>query len=234
MHFIRISITFLFLLLCSFQQEPGFISYEVELPKQKLEFFWKNATGERYGNFENLRKQLMAENKKLLFATNGGMYQKDGSPLGLYVEDFKTLNGLNTRSSNYGNFYMEPNGVFYIQNNQAHISTTANFRADASIQYASQSGPMLLINGNMHSAFNEHSKHTHIRNGVGIMPDGKILFAMSKEKVTFYQLAKFFESKGCKNALYLDGFVSRTYLPEKDWIQTDGNFGVMIGVTAPL
>jgi len=217
----------------SFQPEPRFISYSVELPQQ-LRFFWKNAKGERYRNFENLRKQLAAEDKQLLFATNGGMYQKDGSPLGLYIENFKTLNALNTRTSNYGNFYLAPNGVFYIQDNKGHISTTANFKANASIQFASQSGPMLLINGKMHPAFNQHSKHVHIRNGVGIKEDGSILFAMSKEKVTFYQLARFFESQGCKNALYLDGFVSRTYLPEKNWIQTDGNFGVMIGVTAPM
>ncbi len=35
----------------------------------------------------------------------------------------------------------------------------------------------------------------------------------------------------CRNALYLDGLVSRTYLPAQRWIQTDGDFGVMIGVT---
>lgn len=44
-------------------------------------------------------------------------------------------------------------------------------------------------------------------------------------------LLNFSKKKGCKNALYLDGFVSRTYLPEKNWSQLDGNFGVIIGVT---
>jgi uncharacterized protein YigE (DUF2233 family) len=34
--------------------------------------------------------------------------------------------------------------------------------------------------------------------------------------------------------LYLDGLVSRTYLPEKEWTQTDGNFGVIIAVTKRL
>jgi uncharacterized protein YigE (DUF2233 family) len=29
--------------------------------------------------------------------------------------------------------------------------------------------------------------------------------------------------------LYLDGFVSRMYLPAENWLQTDGDFGVMIG-----
>jgi len=30
--------------------------------------------------------------------------------------------------------------------------------------------------------------------------------------------------------LYLDGFVSRTYLPSQNWEQLDGGFGVIIGV----
>ena len=54
---------------------------------------------------------------------------------------------------------------------------------------------------------------------------------MSKVGVNFYDFANYFKRIGCKNALYLDGFVSRTYLPEKEWIQTDGNFGVIVGVT---
>jgi uncharacterized protein YigE (DUF2233 family) len=71
----------------------------------------------------------------------------------------------------------------------------------------------------------------NIRNGVGILPNNKVIFAMSKTEINFYNFAKYFKSLGCKNALYLDGFVSRTYLPEKQWKQTDGSFGVIIGVT---
>jgi uncharacterized protein YigE (DUF2233 family) len=89
---------------------------------------------------------------------------------------------------------------------------------------------MLLIDGEIHPAFKKGSKNLNIRNGVGILPDNKVVFAMSKEEVNFYDFAEFFKSKGCKNALYLDGFVSRTYLPEEDWEQLDGNFGVIIGV----
>ena len=83
----------------------------------------------------------------------------------------------------------------------------------------------------MHPRFNKGSANVHIRNGVGILPDGNILFAMSKEKVNFYDFASYFRQKGCKNALYLDGFVSRTYLPSKGWRQFEGNFGVIIGET---
>ncbi|WP_264554492.1 phosphodiester glycosidase family protein [Flavobacterium sp. N1861] len=54
---------------------------------------------------------------------------------------------------------------------------------------------------------------------------------MSKKEINFYDFATYFKKLGCKNALYLDGFVSRTYYPEEKWIQTDGNFGVLIGIT---
>lgn len=31
-----------------------------------------------------------------------------------------------------------------------------------------------------------------------------------------------------QNALYLDEFVSRTYLPSKNWVQEDGRYGIII------
>ncbi|HXB14083.1 MAG TPA: phosphodiester glycosidase family protein, partial [Bacteroidia bacterium] len=78
------------------------------------------------------------------------------------------------------------------------------------------------------------SKNLNIRNGVGILPDGKVVFAMSKSEINFYDFAEYFKNLGCRNALYLDGFVSRAYLPEQNWIQTDGDFGVLIGITEKL
>ncbi|MCE3260121.1 MAG: hypothetical protein K0S12_1762, partial [Bacteroidetes bacterium] len=108
---------------------------------------------------------------------------------------------------------------------------TGDFKTSSAVDYATQSGPMLVINGKLHPDFREGSKNLNIRNGVGILPDGKILFAISKVPVNFFDFAMYFKKKGCKNALYLDGFVSRAYLPEKDWQQTDGDFGVIIAVT---
>lgn len=66
---------------------------------------------------------------------------------------------------------------------------------------------------------------------MGILPNGKMVFVLSKKEVNFYEFAKYFKDFGCKNALYLDGFVSRAYLPSENWIQTDGNFGVLFAVT---
>jgi uncharacterized protein YigE (DUF2233 family) len=90
---------------------------------------------------------------------------------------------------------------------------------------------MLLIDGVVHPAFKQGSTNVNVRNGVGVLPDGKVVFAMSKTAVNFYDFAMYFKNLGCSNALYLDGFVSRMYLPEKNWVEKDGNFGVIIAVT---
>jgi uncharacterized protein YigE (DUF2233 family) len=111
------------------------------------------------------------------------------------------------------------------------LSPTAFFRYTDNIKFATQSGPMLLVDGKVHSSFKQGSQHLNIRNGVGILRDSSIVFAMSSAELSLYDFALYFKEIGCINALYLDGFVSRTYLPEQNWQQLDGDFGVMIGVT---
>ncbi len=166
-----------------------------------------------------------------MFAMNGGMFRADRSPVGLFIQQQMTRMSLDT-SSGSGNFYMKPNGVLYITTeNKAGICSTPDLGNYDRIKFATQSGPMLLINGNFHPAFKKGSANVNIRNGVGILPDGRLVFAMSKGPINFYDLADYFKNQGCRDALYLDGFVSRTYIPEKNWIQTDGDFGVIIGVS---
>lgn len=211
------------------------LSYTVDPAKQEIAFYWKDTDGNNYRNFQNLKSALSRENKILLFATNGGMYLQDRSPQGLYIEKGKTLKKLNTVNHAYGNFYLQPNGVFFLtDDNKAAVCKRTDFKDKGNICYATQSGPMLVVDGAIHPKFTPGSANVHIRNGVGILPDGKILFAMSKENINLYDFATFFKEKGCKNALYLDGFVSRTYLPEQNWEQVDGNFGVMIGVVSAM
>lgn len=162
---------------------------------------------------------------------NAGMYMEDFGPLGLFIQNGKKYKNIN-KANGQGNFYLKPNGVFYItKDNTPYVRRTADFKDNGSIQYATQSGPMLLINGKIHPAFKEGSTNLNIRNGVGILPDNTIIFAISKTPINFYDFAKYFQQLGCKNALYLDGFVSKIYLPEKNWTKFDGDFGVMIGVT---
>ncbi|MCK8480265.1 phosphodiester glycosidase family protein [Psychroserpens algicola] len=217
--------------LSSAQQidDERFVSYIVDLNKQTLKFYLKNDNGHNFGNHLELKNELKTKNKELIFATNGGMYLKDGSPQGLYIENGTVKKPVNTIKSGYGNFYLQPNGVFYITNeNKAIVCETSQYTYSPKITYATQSGPMLVIDGKIHAVFKKNSEHFHIRNGVGVLPNGKLLFAMSKDTITLYDFADFFKSQGCENALYLDGFISRTYLPKKKWEQLDGHFGVII------
>lgn len=209
------------------------LSYTANPGKQELKLYWKDEKGQILGSLLRLKQFVESGGKKLVFAANAGMYMENQAPLGLFIQEQKTMRRLNIANGS-GNFYLKPNGVFYLSSGrQAGICTTEEFPGRKPVSYATQSGPMLLINGEIHPAFTKGSANLNIRNGVGILPDSSVIFAMSKQPLNFYDFAMFFKQKGCKQALYLDGFVSRTYLPEKNWIQTDGNFGVMIGITEP-
>lgn len=207
------------------------LSYTVDPKTHTIQFYWKNDKGEVLQSIGNLKSYLESKNQELLFAMNGGMYMENLSPLGLFIQNSKTMTKLNLKHGS-GNFYLKPNGVFYLTNdNTPVVCQTASFTNNGNIKYATQSGPMLVFDGKINPQFVKGSKNTNIRNGVGILPNNKVVFAISKQPVNFYDFALYFQNLGCKNALYLDGFVSRMYLPAKQWIQTDGDFGVMIGVT---
>ena len=207
------------------------LSYIVDAKKQDIQLYWKDEQGEKIKSIQHLKNYVERNDLTLTFAMNGGMFTTDYAALGLFIQRKKIVTPLNNRHG-AGNFYVKPNGVFYITtDNNPMICQTADFRNNGKIKYATQSGPMLVINGKIHPAFKKGSTKLNIRNGVGILPNNNVVFAISKTEINFYDFAEYFQQLGCKNALYLDGFVSRMYLPEKNWTQTDGNFGVLIGVS---
>ena len=211
------------------EKDLRFLSFATD--PSSIKFYWKDDNGQIFRSIQNLKEFIETKNQQLKFAMNGGMYMKDNSPQGLFIQNNITLKAIDTLSGT-GNFYLKPNGVFYLtKDHKAVVCQSQEFTDNGQINFATQSGPMLLIDGQIHPAFKKGSVNLNIRNGVGILPDNRVVFAMSKEEINFYDFAEFFKSMGCKNALYLDGLVSRTYLPEQNWEQLDGNFGVIIGVT---
>jgi uncharacterized protein YigE (DUF2233 family) len=211
-------------------QNNDFVEYVVNPKKQQIKMFWKDEKQTNFVSISNLKSWLISNKKVLIFACNGGMYNKGYAPVGLFIENKITKAKIDTTTQT-GNFYLKPNGIFYITNdNIAGVCQTEKFK-NKNIKYATQSGPMLIIDGAIHPSFKEGSANVNIRNGVGILPNNSVVFAMSKKEINLYDFAKYFKDLGCKNALFLDGFVSRTYLPEQNWTQTDGNFGVIVAVT---
>lgn len=180
-----------------------------------LDFVSRNGDKKVFSNFKALEGSVpRSGNKKLLFATNGGIFEPDFSPSGLYIEHTQTHQKLN-QSEGKGNFYLKPNGVFYIGETEKNILSTQAFaRAKPKCQHAIQSGPMLVIEGKIHPKFREASPNKYVRSGVGIDQQGEIIFAISNQPVNFYHFASLFEERlACPNALYLDGAISQMYLP---------------------
>jgi uncharacterized protein YigE (DUF2233 family) len=207
-----------------------FVSLMLKGDAGPIGMYWRDADGHDIRSLARLRSYEEERGNRLRFAMNGGMYRKDHSPVGLFIQNGRVLSPLDT-SSGTGNFYLKPNGVFIVRKDgTASVVTTDRFIYTSDIAFATQSGPMLLIDGAIHPVFEKDSEHLNIRNGVGVKPDGTVVFAISLTTVTLYDFATYFRSMGCRNALYLDGFVSRCYLPEKNLTQLDGDFGVMIGV----
>lgn len=216
------------------EEGRGFVVYKVDPDKSEVRLFWRDSRNELYDNFVSYGQDIARNGELLVFATNGGMYQPDKSPQGLYIEKGKVLQKADTRKEGYGNFYMQPNGIFLITDKgEPHVIRTQDLKGyeRRGIRYATQSGPMLLTDGKMNSKFMKDSPNFHIRSGVGVNEDQELVFIISETRVRFYELAKAFEKMGCKNALYLDGAISQTYLPEVERTQPGGGFGVMIGVS---
>ncbi|MGD9541267.1 MAG: phosphodiester glycosidase family protein [Methylocystis sp.] len=174
--------------------------------KSDIRLFLRNETGETYGDFSSLAGDLARRGETLAFAMNAGMYAENRAPVGLYVESGRTLKSANTRPGP-GNFHMKPNGVFWIDGSRAGVTETAHFlKSRQRVEFATQSGPMLVIGGRIHPRIHEEGMSRKFRNGVCVQ-DGHIArFAISNRPVTFYEFARLFRDRlHCQNALFLDG-----------------------------
>ena len=207
---------------------------EFDTHTDKLALFNLDASGQPFGGFGALQNAVTASGKELLFAMNAGMFGEDLKPIGYYVEGGKLLHKAN-RAGGPGNFHMKPNGIFYVAGQKAGVmETEAYLRSGIKPDFATQSGPMLLVNGVVHPRISPSGTSLKIRNGVCVNDLSKVEFVISDDFVTFYQFASLFrDGLHCKNALFLDGSVSSLYAPElkrNDFLAT---IGPMVGVTSP-
>jgi uncharacterized protein YigE (DUF2233 family) len=179
---------------------------EVDLAKHTVRLYWKRSDGTPYAYLSSLPRALQPEAGRLLFATNAGMFDPALQPVGLYVEQGRELVHVNTKSG-YGNFHMKPNGIFYVAAGRAGVAETKAFlKQRPQADLATQSGPMLVINGRLHPRFDRGSTSLKARNGVGVRADGKVIFAVSHGEVSFDAFARLFrDGLNCPNALFLDG-----------------------------
>ena len=196
----------------------------------------RDGDGETWGAFRRLADSLAAQGERLVFAMNAGMYHPDRAPVGLYVEDGVEKSRLVTRAGP-GNFGMLPNGVFCVTGDRlAVVETLAFAEAGLDCRHASQSGPMLVIDGALHPRFLEGSESRLRRNGVGVSADGQLAyFVISSGSVTFHEFARFFRDVlGTPQALYFDGNVSRLYAPGLRRADSGRAMGPIVGLAVPV
>jgi len=182
---------------------------------EDLRLDWTDAAGAPLRSFDNLERALGPSAARVRFAMNAGMFEDDGHPLGLFIADGRTLSPLN-RFDGFGNFYLKPNGVFSVgADGRARIETTDAFASAArKTAWATQSGPMLVVNGELHPAIQPDGPSRLVRNGVGVGTDGSAYFAISQTPVSFGKLARLFrDDLRSPNALFLDGTVSSLWAP---------------------
>ncbi len=207
-----------------------FILHTYNPNTETISMYYKDASNRLLRTLGSLKQFVESNKKELIFAMNGGMYHPDFAPVGLFIADHTMHKPVNLNRGS-GNFFIQPNGVFYIDaNEKPGICLARDVHKVKNIKHATQSGPMLVINRKINPYFSDTSNYFNIRNGVGITKHGKLIFAMSRKPVTLYEFAYYFKQQRCVNALYLDGSISKTYAPRSRWTQLNGNFGVMIGV----
>jgi len=198
-----------------------------------IRLFLNDGSGKKYRHFNFLNETLGENGEALGFAMNAGMYHEDRSPVGLYRENGIDITPINNNDGP-GNFHLKPNGVFFItESGDAFVEATDIYLRVKRLPppYATQSGPMLVIDGSLHPRFIPDSDSKKRRNGVGVDDAGDVFFVLADSPVRFYDFARFFRDElKTTNALYLDGVISRIYAPDLGRNDPGLAMGPIVGV----
>jgi uncharacterized protein YigE (DUF2233 family) len=91
---------------------------------------------------------------------------------------------------------------------------------------------MLVIDGQLHPELNPDGTSLRRRNGVGVSADGEeVFFVISDAPVNFHSFARLFRDElHTPNALYLDGAVSKVYVPALERNEAGLDMGPIVGV----
>jgi uncharacterized protein YigE (DUF2233 family) len=200
---------------CLTFRQATYVVLRVDLRAADIKVLWKNPAGAPYGSLDEAYRQNGGD---LLALTNAGIYSEKHTPEGLHVERGATLSPLNLNGGE-GNFYWKPNGVFYVSEDGAGVVESEKYNSTsgrAGVREATQSGPLLVADGEVNQSLKPDSTSMYVRNGVGVKAPGEVYVLISADEVNLYDFASVFkEQLHCRDALYLDGCVSQVYLPAR-------------------
>jgi uncharacterized protein YigE (DUF2233 family) len=193
----------------------GFTLCQYDPKRHSLTLRVTRRNGQPLRHMAALAAELGEGTRRVRFAMNAGMYDVRGWPIGLYVERGRERHKVNTRTAS-GNFYLQPNGVFWVAGDgTAHVATTTTYlRGRDAPRFATQSGPMLVIDGKLHPKIAQDGASEWTRNGVGTGCVGATWFVISDGDISFGKFARVFrDALKCRDALFLDGAVSSLWDP---------------------
>ncbi|MXO59606.1 hypothetical protein GRI89_08635 [Altererythrobacter salegens] len=188
--------------------------------------------GKPYRSFRAFADDRPGDAAPVAFAMNAGMFNDEGEPIGYYVADGKRLTVLN-RNNGPGNFHLKPNGVFFGSGDSWQVLDTDTFAKEVTDRpdFATQSGPMLVIDGESHPGFDPDGTSLKMRNGVGVDETGRAHFVISEAPVSFGRFARYFRDVArTPNALFLDGSVSSLWDPVHERMDSRVPLGPLVVV----
>lgn len=209
-----------------------FVVCSYDATRDELRLTSQDADGNYIRSFEALAAHLGRDANRVRFAMNAGMFNDAGAPIGLYINEGEQERGL-SRTDGPGNFHMKPNGVFWQDENGAvYVTATDAYAAEPrAARFATQSGPMLVVDGALHPQFQHDGPSRYLRNGVGVRDEHTAFFVISSGVVSFGRFARFFRDElNCDNALFLDGSVSSLWSPQLDRRDESTDLGPMVVV----
>ncbi len=224
-------------------QVEGVLYHVLIAEPDQVNILWADDSGAALRTFPRALKFLRRHGQTPIALMNGGIFEPRGIPSGLLIQQGRLLHPLNLDDGE-GNFFLKPNGVFFIsQNGKAQIVESTEFAKlqqgwgkELPVRCAVQSGPLLLRDGEVHPRFRAESGSRLHRNGIGVREDGRIILAItdwdSPKFPNLHDFAVFFREQGCRDALFLDGDLSRMDYGE-DLGKAGSLLGSMIAVLQP-
>lgn len=205
----------------------------VDPTRVDLDLYGHTPDGSDVHRFAELDAWLDSQGRRLIAVTNAGIFMEDLRPLGLCVERGRLVRDVN-RADGYGNFYLKPNGIFWLDAAGAHVAETAAYAPTGDVRLATQSGPLVLSDGQLHPSLRADSPNVLVRSGVCVDARGRVHLAIS-DATRFYELATLFrDALGCDDGLYLDGAISQLETrdhPVPDELEVA--FGGLLAIHAP-
>jgi uncharacterized protein YigE (DUF2233 family) len=219
---------------CAVREFEGsrFVVCTFDARRQDMRLHSRASAGGYLRSFAELQRQLGRDARNVRFAMNAGMFNDVGAPIGLYVQGGEEQKSISL-ADGPGNFHLKPNGVFWQGEDGAlHIETSESYAMELRTpRWATQSGPMLVIDGELHPRFAEDGNSRLVRNGVGLRDSRTAYFVISSGMVSFGRFARFFRDElNCRNALFFDGAVSSLWAPSMGRHDDNHQLGPMVVV----